>query len=170
MILFTHGKFWVTSPGLTGELLDRGYGENINGKLLLSPEEALYLSEKRESLRVINENDEPVQFDDLMKYLSKKDKLFPMKYLVYRDLRERGYIVRTGFKFGAHYRVYPRGVKPGEGHSNWLVHIIEENHKMEFTEISRSVRLAQNVRKKMVFAVVDKEGDITYYKVERFTP
>ncbi len=170
MILFTGGKLWVTSPGVSGELLDRGFGENVEGKLLLSPEEALYLSEKRKSMKIIDEKNNEVSFDELMKYFSKKDKLFPLKYIVFRDLRDRGYIVRTGFKFGAHYRVYPRGVKPGEGHSTWLVHIIEENHKMEFTEISRSVRLAQNVRKRMVFAVVDKEGDVTYYKIERFTP
>ncbi len=170
MLVFTKGKIWVTNPGLAGELIARGFGEELDGKLLLAPEEALYLSEKRKSMIIVDENDKPLTFEDLMKFFSKKDKEFPLKYIVYRDLRDRGYVVKTGFKFGTHFRVYPRGTKPGEGHAAWLVHVIEEDHKCEFTEISRSVRLAQNVRKKMVFAVVDKEGDITYYKIERFTP
>ncbi len=170
MIIFTHGKTWVMNPGQIGELNARGFGEKRGNKLLLSPEEAIYLSEKRKDFSIVDEDNNQVDYTDLMKFFSKKDKDFPKKYLVYKNLKERGYVVKTGFKFGTHFRVYPRGIKPGEGHSTWLVHVIDESHKCGFTEISRSVRLAQNVKKKMVFAVVDKEGDITYYKIERFTP
>ncbi len=170
MLVFTQGRIWATSPGIIGELINRGYGEKVGEKLLLSPEEGVYLSEKRRDFKIVDERGKEKTFEDLVRFFSRKDRDFPKKYLVFRDLRNRGYIVKTGFKFGTHFRVYPRGVKPGEGHSNWLVHVIDETHKCEFTEISRSVRLAHSVKKKMVFAVVDKEGDITYYKIERFTP
>ncbi len=93
-----------------------------------------------------------------------------MKYTVYRDLKDRGFCVKTGFKFGSHYRLYSRGDKPGKGHAIWLVHAVPEEYTVQFQVISRAIRLAQNVRKKMIYAVVDKEGDITYYKFDRITP
>ncbi len=169
MISFIKGLGIVTG-GLVGELNTRGFGEIKDGKLLLSPEEVLYLMEKRKRINVEDEKGKELGFKEILSAASRSDKMFPIKYLVYKDLRDRGYIVKTGFKFGAHYRVYPRGVKPGEGHAAWLIHVIKENKKIEFPEISRSVRLANNVRKKMIFAVVDKEGDITYYLIDRFTP
>jgi len=56
----------------------------------------------------------PGQEEELMKFASKTDKKFYSKLIVYRDLRERGFVVKTGYKFGFDLRVYPRGKKPGE--------------------------------------------------------
>ena len=106
----------------------------------------------------------------MMKKFTKGDKDFPRKYIVYRDLRSRGFVVKTGFKFGTHYRVYSRGIKPGEGHAIWLVHCVPEEFTCDFHTFSGKIRLAQNVIKKMIYALVGKEGDITYYKIERFKP
>ncbi len=169
MIILSKGTA-VATGGIVGELNARGFGEMKGNKLILSPEEILYLMEKRKRFPVQDEKGNQLTFDEILTAAARSDKSFLLKYTVYKDLKDRGYIVKTGFKFGTHYRIYPRGVKPGEGHAVWLVHVIKENKKIEFPELSRSVRLAQNVRKKMVFAVVDNEGDVTYYKVERFTP
>ena len=76
-------------------------------------------------------------------------------------------MVKTGLKYGAHFRVYERGDRPGSGHSPYLVHAISENSEITPPDLARAVRLAQSVRKKMVYAVVDDEGDITYYSLER---
>lgn len=152
------------------ELEKRGYGEKEGETLLLSPEEALYLVEKKLEFGVKNEKGRKMSYDSLIKHFLKIDKEFPMKYLVYKNIRDRGFIIKTGFKFGSHFRVYSRGDKPGKGHAIWLIHCVPEEYIAEFPVISRAVRLAQNVRKKMIYAVVDKEGDITYYKIERITP
>ncbi len=136
----------------------------------MSPEEALYLKEKRKSFVITDKRNKELSFEQLYKKFMKVDKEFGMKYLVYKDLRDRGFCVKTGFKFGSHYRVYARGDKPGKGHAIWLVHVVPEEYVIEFPLMSRAVRLAQNVRKKMIFAVVDKEADVTYYKIERITP
>ena len=93
-----------------------------------------------------------------------------LKYLVYSDLRSRGYVVKTGLKFGAHFRVYERGKTPGEEHSLYLVHAIPEGSKLTPADLARAVRLAHSVRKRMLFAVVDDEGDITYYSLTRERP
>jgi len=169
MAAITKGRVWVTDEKEAKELGSRGFGEEKEGKLILSPEETMFLKEKRKSF-VVTGGKKELDFDGLMKEFSKDDKEFPRKYIVYRDLRGRGYVVKTGFKFGTHYRVYGRGVRPGEAHAIWLVHCVPEEFKCDFHTFSGKVRLAQNVRKKMIYAVVDKEGDITYYKVERFSP
>lgn len=152
------------------ELEKRGYGEKEGKELLLSPEEALYLIEKRMEFPLKNEKGRKVGKKFLMKYFMEQDPEFSRKYLVYRNMRDRGFCLKTGFKFGSHFRVYSRGDRPGKGHAKWLIHCVPEEFTAELSQISRAVRLAQNVRKKMIYAVVDKEGDITYYKIERITP
>jgi tRNA-intron endonuclease len=162
-------KVIVTDNDLVSQLVERGYGENENGKLTLSPEESLYLMEKSK-LVVKDPKDNEYGFKELLKYFAHNDKDFDRKYKVYVDLRDRGYIVRTGFKFGTHYRIYERGVKVGEGHAKWLVQVVTENTKFTMAELSGAVRLAQNVRKKMIYACVDKENEVTYYEFDRIKP
>ena len=169
MAILARERVLVREPKQIEELEKRGYGERDGSHVLLSPEEALYLTEKGE-LEVEGERGKALGYNELMKHFSKLDKDFPRKYLVFRDLKNRGFCVKTGFKFGSHYRVYARGEKPGTGHAVWLVHCIPEEFVCDFSDVSRAVRLAQNVRKKMIYAVLDKEGDITYYKIERMTP
>jgi tRNA-intron endonuclease len=109
-------------------------------------------------------------------YACSLDREFPWKYRVYEDLRNRGLLVRTGFKFGTHFRVYARGVKLKKGpktrkeHTKWIVHAVPEDFTCSFPELARAVRLAHNIRAKMLWAIVDDEGDVTYYEIIRKTP
>lgn len=105
------------------------------------------------------------------------DTEFAQKFTVYRDLRNRGYIVKSGFKFGTHFRVYDRGVNPyKEGsketkeHTKYNVHAYPENHNLMPQEWSRYVRLSHNIRATALMAIVDEEGDVTYYKIIRTKP
>ncbi len=141
-------------------LLQKGYGEKRQGYLELSLVEALYLVE-RGWLNL------SMSFEELLELLKEGEYL---QYLVYRDLRERGYVVKTGFKFGAHFRVYERGEYQKGGHSSYIVVAVHQDASFDMPEIARAVRLAHSVKKTLIIAVVDAEGDVTYYKVERFTP
>lgn len=137
------------------------------GRLQLSPVEALFLLDK-EKLRVIDdESKEELSFEELSSKLAEEYSELLLKYRTYKDLRSRGLVVKTGLKYGAHFRVYERGEVPGSGHSPYLVHAISENSELTPQELARAVRLAHSVRKKMIFAVVDDEGDITYYSLKR---
>ncbi|MDY6777385.1 MAG: tRNA-intron lyase [Candidatus Nanohaloarchaea archaeon] len=154
---------------------DLYYGKIFEDHLDLALSEAMHLVE-RDELEV-EENSETLDQEELFDRFSQADEEFPQKYAVYSDLRERGYIIKSGFKFGAHFRVYPRGVNPyKEGpktqkeHTKWVVHAVPENHTLGYAEMSRAVRLAQNIRATMLWAVVDAEKGVTYYKVERITP
>jgi tRNA-intron endonuclease, archaea type len=173
--VLTENKVYIWSKQDAEEIYDLGcFGKVIEDKNELSLEEALLLS-KRNKLKIIKD-DKELTPEDFYKYASSIDKEFPWKYAVFEELRGRGLLVRTGFKFGTHFRVYARGVKLKRGpksvkeHTKWIVHAIPENYTCSFPELSRAVRLAHNIRAKMLWALVDEEGDVTYYEVLRKTP
>jgi len=161
---------------------ESGYGkplpEENPDRLELELIEAAYLCEKGK-LKVFVKEDEKkhkIDFSELMEICSKNVNQFHPQFIVYRDLRERGYLVKTGYKFGAHFRVYERGVKLKHGpkapheHTKFVVHAVPEESAFSLPEMSRAVRLAHNIRATFVWAVVDKESDVTYYEIKRLTP
>ncbi len=161
---------------------DSGYGkpipeENPN-RLELDLIEACYLVEKGK-IKVYKKDEGKKNFlvlSDLVDYASKNINQFYTQYIVYRDLRERGYLVKTGFIFGAHFRLYERGVKLKRGpkapheHTKAVVHAVPEEAAFSLPEMSRAVRLAHNIRATFWWAVVDRENKVTYYEIKRLTP
>jgi tRNA-intron endonuclease len=157
------------------EIYDLGcYGKILDDRLVLSPVEALHLIERKRL--VVKEKKKKLKKKKFFERACELDEEFPQKYAVYKDLRERGFLVRTGFKFGTHFRVYERGVKLKKGpksakeHTKWIVHAIPERFQCSYAELSRAVRLAQNIRTHLIWAVVDEEGSTTYYEIIRITP
>ncbi|GAB6056404.1 tRNA-intron lyase [Methanobacterium alkalithermotolerans] len=142
------------------------YGRMENEQLELSLIEALYLLDK-EKISIFSK-DKELSREEMTGII--KDKDLYSKYLVFKDLRNRGYIVKTGFKYGSEFRLYERGKSPGEGHSDYLVNVISENYDLNVLDFSSYVRVAHGVNKKLLMAVVDEEGDITYYNVEWIRP
>lgn len=150
------------------------YGKHVGDRLELALVEACLLL-KRGRIRVLKDG-EPVTFEFLYSHSLSLDRRFSHRYRVYEDLRERGLLVRTGFKFGCDFRVYDRGVQLKKGpksakeHTKWIVFSVAEDFTMSFQELSRSVRLAHNIRARMLWAIVDNEGDCTYYIIQRMKP
>ena len=87
------------------------------------------------------------------------DEIFSQR--VYNDLLKRKFIVKTGFKYGANFRIYSENI---EEHADFLVHVIGQDE--QWFKISRAVRVAQGVRKEMVFSgFIDDEPK--YIKLRR---
>ena len=91
-------------------------------------------------------------------------------YIVYRDLKDRGFVIKTGFKYGSDFRLYNRGRAPGQGHSDYLVKVIFENYDIDALDFASYIRVAHGVYKKFLLAIVDDDFDITYYTVEWTRP
>lgn len=150
------------------------YGKLYPDRLELSLVEACLLL-KRGRIAVLKDG-QKMTFEQLYQHGCSVDERFPERFRVYEDLRERGLLVRTGFKFGCDFRVYERGVKLKKGpksqgeHTKWIVFAVPEDYTCGFQELSRAVRLAHNIRAKMLWAIVDNEGDVTYYEIVRKTP
>lgn len=80
---------------------------------------------------------------------------------VYNDLIKRKFIVKTGFKYGANFRIYSGNI---EEHADFLVHVIGEDE--QWFKISRAIRVAQGVRKEMLFSGF-VGGEPKYIKLRR---
>ncbi len=148
-------KVLIENKKSISKLKNKSYGSLEENKLYLGLVEAAYLVEKgnlelEEGMDILN--------------AARDEREFDIKFLVYRDLRERGLIVKTGFKYGAHFRAYRGSV---EEHADYLVHVIDEKESFKGYEIIRTVRMAHTVNKKMILAFVDMENDITYIEVKR---
>ncbi|MCH8147735.1 MAG: tRNA-intron lyase [Planctomycetes bacterium] len=155
------------------ELVERNYGKQVADRLELSLVEALYLVEKK---RLSVSRERKLSFTRLLGHAHKKDKRMHERFTVFKDLRDRGLVVKTGFKFGCDFRVYQRGVGVKRGpkapseHTKWIVYAIPEDYRSSFQELSRAVRLAHSIRARMLWALVDNEGDVTYLEVTRLKP
>ena len=144
----------------------RYYGNLTDSGLELSFIESLFLLTKNKI--EIYDDDKLITKEDLTNIIRQKH-IFS-HYLVYKDLRIRGYIIKTGFKYGSDFRIYERGHAPGDGHSNFLVKILSEEQEIKVRDFSSYVRVAHGVRKTLLLAVVDDEYDITYYDIEWTKP
>lgn len=142
-------------------------GELKQGKIIYSPYEAFYLFETGNAEIIYN--NKLISEDKLIKILSKKDKEFYAKYIVFRDLRKKGYIVKTGSKFGEEFRVYccPKNQKDSliPAHAKWIVYPARESEKIHWKDFIAKNRIAHATAKKLLIAIVDSEEDIIYYEV-----
>lgn len=139
-------------------------GEKKAGKVIYSSFEALYLLEKNH-MQVFS-NKKKLSFDSLMHILKRKDKKIEIKYTAYFDLRSKGYILKEALKFGADFRVYDKGSRPGSSHAPWLLYVTSSSDKITWHEFSGKNRIAHSTKKKLLIAIVDSESSVSYYEID----
>jgi tRNA-intron endonuclease len=142
------------------------YGKPFGEGLQLSIAEAMYLQEKC-IIDIHTIDDKKLSKEKLLKIVKKLQPDIILRLGVFKNLKKRGLLVKTGFKFGAHFRAYTQ--KPDCTHAEYLVHVINKGFSSTWAEISRAVRLAHSVNKDIVFARVDKDK-IDYIKFGRLRP
>ena len=140
------------------------FGEKITEKIFYSLSEALYLVENKK-MEIYNFQNKKISKKDLLKKFQKIDKKFKTKYLVFKDLRKKGYIVKTALKFGAEFRVYEKGKKIGKDHAKWILFPVSETNNLTWHDFSAKNRVAHSTKKNLLIAIVDEEGDVSYYEV-----
>jgi len=160
----------VDSNEISRELYDKSRLGEPTGKneIQYNLLEALFLSEKGK-LKILEKKKE-ISFNQLVKLAEKLEPGFWIRYCVYQDLRKRGYIVKTALKFGADFRVYERGVKPGEDHAKWVVYPVYESNVFSWYDFAAKNRVAHSTRKRLLIAIVDEESDVTYYEINWVRP
>ena len=144
------------------------YGKQIDENTLqLSFVEALYLLEKN-ILTIYDSTLKKISIGMFIKQSEIIESNFQEKYEVYKDLRNRFFIPKTGFKFGSHFRVYETFLSINNiSHSKYLVHVIPKNYIFKYQILSRAIRLSNSVKKKMIFASFFSSIDIKYIEIER---
>jgi tRNA-intron endonuclease len=105
--------------------------------------------------------DRLIDLGDFRQYAKRTNNMFEEKLLIYRDLRDAGYVVTSGMKFGSTFAVYKRG--PGIDHAPFVVDVLGLRDRIDSTEIVRAGRLATTVRKRFIVAVPNLgTGNIDY--------
>lgn len=144
------------------------FGEKKEGKIIYSIFEALYLLEKEKM--EITFKKKKLKFDKLIEAAREKNKDIKTKYIVFRNMRNRGFIVKTALKFGADFRVYDRGIKPGQDHARWILYPVSETFSLTWHDFSAKNRVAHSTKKNLLIGIVDEEDDVTYYQISWIKP
>ncbi len=144
-----------------GTLLD-------DGRVELTLIETYYLAEKNKIIVLMGKKS--LTKETLLKKFIKFEKNFRTRYAVYADFRNRGYIIKTALKFGADFRVYDKGIKPGEDHARWIVYPVKETGSLTWYEFAAKNRVAHSTKKRLLIGVVDEENSVTYYEVRWTRP
>ncbi|HEU5446663.1 MAG TPA: tRNA-intron lyase [Nitrososphaeraceae archaeon] len=143
------------------QLRNKGYGDREDNDYLLETYEALYLLYLNKLVITSGRID---NFASLLKHVLKYDKEIVTRFLVYRDLRSRGYVVKEGFGFGADFRVYERG-EYEKKRAKYVVFCINEGINVRVGELSKNVREIETMGKNAIAAVVERRGEVIYYKL-----
>ena len=168
-VIFENGKGYAASED-ADKLSQQGfYGTRIEGnRLELEPVELLHLIE-RKRVTVKTSSGNSVGSDYIVSELLEEDPDLWVSYLVYRDLRSRGYAVRKGFGRGIGFRVYARGDRPGAANAKELVYVLKEGVPISLGDLDLVTQTAVSSRKSLVFALVDQNGEVNCYKVAQST-
>jgi len=154
----------ILEPNRQQQLKQKGYGETDQSKLLLKSFESLYLlfTDRLTLFR----GKKKIDFDSFLQICKKHDKDILTKFLVYRDLRNRGYTVKDGLGFGSDFRVYDKPFSP-KSPSKFLVFGLNEGKHENMSELQKKIEEITKMGKEPIIAVIQRQGEIIYYKVSK---
>ncbi|HTT14887.1 MAG TPA: tRNA-intron lyase [Thermoplasmata archaeon] len=144
------------------------YGSRVGDRLELSLLEATYLVGSGQLTLRDAKSGRAVPPERLDRRARALDRRFAERLAAYRELRGRRLVVKTGFKYGAHFRAYPRN--PEHAHARYLVQAVPATHVAAWPEIAGGVRVAQGVRKEYVVAGVAPDASVRFLSLERVRP
>lgn len=155
---------YVVTVSSKNELAEKGYGDIKDKKMYLKDYETLYLiySEKLK----LKKDKSSISLDDMVEFALKRDHDAWTKFLIYRDLRSRGYVAKEGFGFGVDFRVYSRGeygVKPAK----YVISGMDQGREIPVQDMSKSVDEISRMGKEPIVAVIESRGEVIYYKISR---
>lgn len=139
------------------------FGEIKQGRVIYSILEVLYLLDQKRAILV--EGKKQLNFEKFLVQVTKKNKVLELDYEVFKDLRNKGMIVKEGLKFGADFRVYGKGQAPGKNHAPYLIHVTQSKDKMSMKDLAAKARVAHSTSKTLLLAIIDSENDVNYYDI-----
>ena len=157
----------ISEKQFVDELSARGYGVGGKNRLLLAFYEALYLLDKG-MLEIENNKGKQVYFQELLQQYEVADENAWTRYLTYRDLRTRGYVVREGFGSGVDFRVYDRG-DYSEDTARYLIVSVQEGKPISIEDLTNALTQSLSLKKELVLAVMNRRGEIVYYSISELS-
>ncbi len=136
--------------------------DEINVPLILDLIEGYYLLQK--SKISIYKLKKKITEKEMLQICKNEYHNFDKKFLVYKNFRDKGYIVNPGIKFGCDFAVYQKG--PGIDHAPYLVQVYNTNDSISSTDVVLAGRLATTVRKQFVLAIPHGKNDVGYLALD----
>ena len=157
-------KIVVLNPKMQNILTERGFGDLQNDTLTLDSFETLYLLYNNKlELKKVNKN---IIFDELIqKYIQKNDDALT-RFLLYRDLRTKGYVVKDGFGFDSDFRVYEKGTY-GKKDAKFVIFTFNEGTQQKIGKLYKNIHEITQMGKEPIIAVIERRGEIIYYKINK---
>jgi tRNA-intron endonuclease len=162
--IYCDGNIIVPSQGEASTLQQKGYGIPRKKKpgITLLPYEALYLLEQNK-IRIIDKQTKvELAFSELLGKYRATDPNIWIRYLIYRDLRDRGYVAKEGSGLGVNFQVHERG-EYGLRDTKYVIFGISEGVQTPIDMLRNVLKSAQELKKELVLAVIDRRSEIIYY-------
>ncbi len=156
----------ISQKNMVHELDLKGFGEIEKEKLFLKSFETLYLLYTKRL--ILKSGRRQIDFDYYMNACQKSDSEILTKFLIYRDLRNRGYVVKDGFGFGSDFRVYERG-HYGERGAKFLIFGLNEGRQEKMGHLQKKIEEITQMGKEPIIAVIERRGEVIYYKINRMS-
>ncbi len=157
----------ISEQSSVDALSSRGYGILEKEVFTLTFFEALYLVDKG-MLEVKDKKGKTADFQRLLHCYGDQNENAWVNYLVYRDLRSRGYVAREGFGAGIDFRMYERG-SYGKDTAPYLVLSTQEGKPLGIDKLADALLQCQSQKKELTLAVMNRRGEIVYYSVSKLT-
>lgn len=156
----------VSTTSDVDTLSSHGFGTTEDGKLKLTFYEALFLLDKGLIEVKQKRPKKTLSFQEVLQLSRAEDENAWAKYLIYRDLRSRGYVVRNGFGLGVDFRLYERG-EYGKDAAEYIVYGIQEGKPVAMKELADVLKFALSAKKKLILAVLNRRGEVVYYSLSK---
>ena len=154
--LFKHGYFGKPIG------IPKPKTDEINVPLILDLIEGCYLQEI--SKIQIYKNNKKISLNEIIKICKKEYHNFDKKFQVYKDFREKGYVINPGIKFGCDFAVYQSG--PGIDHAPYLVQVYNKSDTISSTGVVLAGRLSSSVKKKFILAIPRGKTNVDYLALD----
>ncbi|NIM25576.1 MAG: tRNA-intron lyase [Nitrososphaeria archaeon] len=158
------GQTKISNKEMIKELQLKGYGESENGPLFLELFESLFLLYSNKL--TLKKGKKKIDFNTLLEIYQKNEPEALTKFLIYRDLRNRGYVVKDGFGFGSDFRVYERG-QFGEKGAKFLIFGLNEGQQEKMGSLQKKIEQITQMGKEPIIAVIERRGEVIYYKINK---
>jgi tRNA-intron endonuclease, archaea type len=159
----------IPTQGEADSLHQDGYGsKKNNSQLTLDPCEALYLVEK-ERLTMIDEEEKKIlTFQEILDRELDKDKLLWTKYIIYRDIRGRGFVIKFSRGEARNFLVYERGTFPKKP-PVYELYIVYEGMSENIGHLESELKKTKESDRSLKLAVTDRRGEVVYYSLEKLS-
>ena len=154
----------ISDKNMIHELAQKGFGDMEEEQLFLKSFETLYLLYVNRL--ILKKNKKQIDFNSFMGICQKIDSEILTKFLIFRDLRNRGYVVKDGFGFGSDFRVYERG-HYGEKGAKFLVFGLNEGQQEKMGNLQKKIEEITQMGKEPIIAVIERRGEVIYYKINK---